>query len=441
MHVQYIGAVDLAALEPTQRAFVLSHRADLPLAENVDVIAGGPPCQGVSGFNLFRHSDDPLNDTKNQQTIVFCDMCLLQKPSYVIMENVVGILMFADSLVLKQCMQRFLSGGYQVRVGVCVSGTFGLPQNRARTILFGARQDEELPAYPKPTHKLPPVPISMMTNWMKEHLLNVPTAKESLDLEAPLTLRDAFSDLPSIKAKKRGFGENAHNRAPKERSAQPYRAVKYKGKTSAGLPVEPQTDFQRDARQGCGEVLHDHESFVLNTDDQERVKRLRTWINVVTENYNVSAEEKLAIECLYQDKMDELDREVAEQRDKTDTESINLACSESLSRSTSGASTGSVKSDDSAAGPMIAIIKARPAVKSVQFKEEQLGNIKIEPVTPQAPEASKGVQPVYCPSESLPKDIEDLAVTDPQLCPWCSQPCRDSVQVGKCDGPPVEYCE
>ena len=80
-------------------------------------------------------------------------------------------------------------------------------------------------------------------------------------------------------------------------------------------------------------------------------------------------------------------------------------------------------------------------MKTVHFDQTQLGNIKTDPVTPKAPEASKGVQPVYCPSESLPKDIEDLAVTDPQLCPWCSQPCRDSVQVGKCDGPPVEYCE
>jgi len=87
------------------------------------------------------------------------------------------------------------------------------------------------------------------------------------------------------------------------------------------------------------------------------------------------------------------------------------------------------------------IVDARPAVRSVHFDPKQLNDIKTEPVTPKAPEASKGVQPVYCPSESLPKDIEDLAVTDPQLCPWCSQPCRDPVQVGECDGPPVEYCE
>ena len=177
------------------------------------------------------------------------------------------------------------------------------------------------------------------------------------------------------------------------------------------------------------------------TDDQERVKRLRNWINVLAENYKLSEQERHFIEKLHQDKMDEMDRKVAERHGENDIESIDLACSETLSRETSGASTGSVKSDDSAAGPAIAFFDARPAVRSVHFDPKQIGDIKTEPVTPKAPEASKGVQPVYCPSESLPKDIEDLAVTDPQLCPWCSQPCRDSVQVGKCDGPPVEYCE
>ena len=178
------------------------------------------------------------------------------------------------------------------------------------------------------------------------------------------------------------------------------------------------------------------------TDDTERVKKIRSWVNVVTENYKVSEEEKQAIEKLHQDKMDEMDKEVAERFSKDDTESINLYCSEgALSPSTSDDSTGSAKSTDSPAEPTIAIVRARPAVRSVHFDEEQLDNIKTEPVTPKAPEASKGVQPVYCPSESLPKDIEDLAVTDPQLCPWCSQPCRDPVQVGECDGPPVEYCE
>ena len=81
-------------------------------------------------------------------------------------------------------------------------------------------------------------------------------------------------------------------------------------------------------------------------------------------------------------------------------------------------------------------------MKTVQFDQEQLGNIKIEPVTSQASEASSGIQPVYCPSENMPKDIEDLANPDPELvCPWCNQPCRDPVQDEECDGLPVELCE
>ena len=178
------------------------------------------------------------------------------------------------------------------------------------------------------------------------------------------------------------------------------------------------------------------------TDDTERVKKIRSWVNVVTENYKVSTEEKQAIENLYQDKMDEMDKEVAERLDENDPESVNLYCSEDpLSPSTTDDDTDSAKSTDSRAKPNIVIVNARPAVRTVHFDEEQLGNVKTEPVVPQAPEASRGVQPVYCPSENFPKDIEDLAVTDPQLCPWCSQPCRDPVQDGECGGPPVEYCE
>jgi len=257
------------------RQYVLANRRELPLPENVDVVMGGPPCQGVSGFNMHR-AENAFDDHKNMQTLVFADVCLLTQPRFVIMENVVGILMFAKGIVLKSSMARFVEGGYQVRIGICVSGTFGLPQNRARTILFAARPDTALPTYPKPTHQLPPVPISMMETWMKERLLNVPKAGEAEHLLPPLTLQDAFSDLPSIKPRQRDFGEGGANRAPKETSAAKHRAIKYAGKTSAGAngarPVGPTTDYQHTAREGCIDLeLHDHESFVLNTDDQERV--------------------------------------------------------------------------------------------------------------------------------------------------------------------------
>jgi len=115
----------------------------------------------------------------------------------------------------------------------------------------------------------------MMTTWMKEHLLNVPSPKQQERLSPPLTLRDAFSDLPSINAITREFGTNKGNHAPKETSAKPHRAVRYAGKTSGGKAVGPVSAFQHAARQKCeGEELHDHESFILNEDDQERVEAI-----------------------------------------------------------------------------------------------------------------------------------------------------------------------
>ena len=60
------------------QAFVVAHREELPLPENVDLVCGGPPCQGVSGFHLFRHSGNPMDDPKNWQTITFANMCLRQ---------------------------------------------------------------------------------------------------------------------------------------------------------------------------------------------------------------------------------------------------------------------------------------------------------------------------------------------------------------------------
>ncbi|CAL5324558.1 unnamed protein product [Camellia sinensis] len=62
------------------------------LRGDVDFIFGGPPCQGMSGFNRYRNLVDPLKDPKNHQLVVFMDIFEFLKPKYVLMENVVDIL-------------------------------------------------------------------------------------------------------------------------------------------------------------------------------------------------------------------------------------------------------------------------------------------------------------------------------------------------------------
>ncbi|KAF9593454.1 hypothetical protein IFM89_023271 [Coptis chinensis] len=79
----------------------------------VHVICGGPPCQGISGFNRFRNKDNPLEDLKNNQLVVFMDIIQYLKPKYVLMENVV------DIVIVK------FSGGYLGRLAL---GRLKLPQ-------------------------------------------------------------------------------------------------------------------------------------------------------------------------------------------------------------------------------------------------------------------------------------------------------------------------
>jgi site-specific DNA-cytosine methylase len=104
----------------------------------VDVICGGPPCQGISGFNRFRESEAPLNDERNKQLVVFMDIVNYLRPKYVLMENVVDILKFADGFLGRYALSRLVAMSYQARLGMMVAGCYGLPQFRMRAFLWGA---------------------------------------------------------------------------------------------------------------------------------------------------------------------------------------------------------------------------------------------------------------------------------------------------------------
>lgn len=109
---------------------------------DADVICGGPPCQGISGFNRFRNRNNPLQDEKNKQLIVFMDVVKFLKPKFVLMENVVDILKFADGFLGRYAMGRLIEMNYQTRIGMLAAGAYGLPQFRMRVFLWGARPTE-----------------------------------------------------------------------------------------------------------------------------------------------------------------------------------------------------------------------------------------------------------------------------------------------------------
>ncbi|KAH9612714.1 hypothetical protein KSS87_000484 [Heliosperma pusillum] len=114
----------------------------LPRPGDVDVICGGPPCQGISGYNRFRNVDNPLDDDRNRQIVVFMDIVEFLRPTYVLMENVCDILRFANAQLARYAVSRLVLLKYQASLGIMAAGCYGLPQFRLRVFLWGAHPNE-----------------------------------------------------------------------------------------------------------------------------------------------------------------------------------------------------------------------------------------------------------------------------------------------------------
>ncbi|MCL7031854.1 hypothetical protein MKW94_007959 [Papaver nudicaule] len=222
----------------------------LPLPGDVDVICGGPPCQGISGHNHFRDADNPLADEKNLQMVVYTEIVKFLKPQYVLMENVVDLLKFSSGFLARHAVSRLISMDYQVRVGIMAAGSFGVAQFRQRVFVWGAQIGKVLPPYPLPTHEADV--RGGVPNQFDECLVaHDDIAKHKL--KKALNLRDALSDLPKV-----------HN--DELRDQMPY-------------GPKPKTEFQKFIRlnkEGKGQtaMLYNHQPLKLNEDDYQRVCRV-----------------------------------------------------------------------------------------------------------------------------------------------------------------------
>ncbi|CAM0913231.1 unnamed protein product [Alopecurus aequalis] len=232
----------------------------LPLPGCVDVICGGPPCQGISGLNRFRNSEAPLEDERNKQLGVFMDIVNYLRPKYVLMENVVDLLKFADGFLGRYALSRLVAMNYQARLGMMVAGCYGLPQFRMRAFLWGAVPSVVLPKFPLPTHHA--VSRGVVPNAFSQCLVTYDKTEDK-HLKPALVLDDALSDLPKVQ-----------NNQPKD-------VLDYYG-------TEPNTDFQRYIRLNRKDMkdyssgdatpkevqLFDHQPLKLNSDDYERVQKI-----------------------------------------------------------------------------------------------------------------------------------------------------------------------
>lgn len=109
--------------------------------EDIDIIVGGPPCQGFSTANQQRIIDDPRNELYKY----FLMMVETIAPKFVVMENVKGMLKVADQVVEDYGAIKIKQGNktwsYNVDYEVLKSNEFSVAQNRQRLIYIAVRSD------------------------------------------------------------------------------------------------------------------------------------------------------------------------------------------------------------------------------------------------------------------------------------------------------------
>ena len=111
----------------------------------VDVIIGGPPCQGFSTVGKGC-SEDP----RNQLFLEFLRIVRTLKPKAVVMENVTGLLAKKNELTLKSIFKKFHQMGYLVDARVLCAEEYGVAETRRRTIIVCSKKVE--PLFPQISH-------------------------------------------------------------------------------------------------------------------------------------------------------------------------------------------------------------------------------------------------------------------------------------------------
>lgn len=121
----------------------------------VDLVVGGPPCQGFSIFGKRRFvntkNHDLKKDKRNDLVFAFANIVVKSEANWFIMENVPGILSAHKGAYVEEIRNFFHEKGYKTEMKVINAADYGVPQLRKRFILFGTKTNLMIP-FPKPKY-------------------------------------------------------------------------------------------------------------------------------------------------------------------------------------------------------------------------------------------------------------------------------------------------
>jgi len=165
----------------------------MPEKGQVDILVGGPPCQGFSLLNIYKERE--YSKFKNSLIPTYLSYCDFYRPKYYILENVRNLVANENGMVLKLIIATLVKMGYQVAFNILQAGHYGVAQTRRRLIVLAAAPGEVLPVYPEPQH------CFQGPHFMEIEVDGRKFSTTSTRAGAPrraLTCWDAISDLPPI---------------------------------------------------------------------------------------------------------------------------------------------------------------------------------------------------------------------------------------------------
>jgi DNA (cytosine-5)-methyltransferase 1 len=174
-----LSSADPQALRDAARRGWANHHPGQLWDGQIDLVAGGPPCQG---FSFIGKRD--VGDVRNDLIFHFFRIVTALRPKHFIMENVPGIASGSHKALLADLMEHFVDAGYRLNdPRILNAADYGVPQDRRRFILLGSLDDAVPAVYPAP-NACPVRPVRS----------GQPTA----GLAVGPTVWDAIGDLPDL---------------------------------------------------------------------------------------------------------------------------------------------------------------------------------------------------------------------------------------------------
>jgi len=120
----------------------------------VDIIIGGPPCQGFSTIG-HRASSNPVKraekDPRNELVLTYARIIKEIQPKFIVMENVKGILTLEGGAYLQNVLNILTKAGYNAEYKLINMADYGVPEIRERVIIIGNRIGLPV-SFPAPDH-------------------------------------------------------------------------------------------------------------------------------------------------------------------------------------------------------------------------------------------------------------------------------------------------